>query len=99
MATIIEMAADIVAAHASTTNMTKEELVSELTEVYNALSALEKGEAPDVFASANMKHPETLASKGWGTPVVLFVRNQLCALAQPDVDITTSNFFGRTFRR
>jgi|SRR5210317_847426 predicted transcriptional regulator len=45
MATILEMAADIVAAHASTTNMTKEELVSELNEIYNALNTLEKGEA------------------------------------------------------
>lgn len=45
MATILEMAADIVAAHASTTNMTKEELVSELNEVYNALNTLEKGDA------------------------------------------------------
>lgn len=48
MPTILEMAADIVAAHASTTNMTKEELVSELSEVYNALNSLEKGEAPIV---------------------------------------------------
>lgn len=47
MATILEMAADIVAAHASTTNMTKEELVSELSEVYNALNNLEKGEVPE----------------------------------------------------
>lgn len=46
MATILEMAADIVAAHASTTNMTKEELVSELNDVYNALNNLEKGETP-----------------------------------------------------
>ncbi|MDG5469820.1 MucR family transcriptional regulator [Deltaproteobacteria bacterium IMCC39524] len=45
MATILEMAADIVAAHASTTNMTKEELVSELNDIYNALNSLEKGEA------------------------------------------------------
>ena len=44
MATILEMAADIVAAHASTTNMTKEELVSELNDIYNALNSLEKGE-------------------------------------------------------
>jgi predicted transcriptional regulator len=44
MATILEMAADIVAAHASTTNMTKEELVSELNEIYNTLNNLEKGE-------------------------------------------------------
>jgi predicted transcriptional regulator len=45
MTTILEMAAEIVAAHASTTNMTKEELVSELSDVYNALSSLDKGEA------------------------------------------------------
>jgi predicted transcriptional regulator len=44
MATILEMAADIVAAHASTTNMTKEDLVSELNEIYNTLNNLEKGE-------------------------------------------------------
>lgn len=44
MATILEMAADIIAAHASKTNMTKEELVSEIKDVYHTLSALEKGE-------------------------------------------------------
>ena len=44
MATILEMAAEIVAAHASTTNMTKEELVSELNEVYSVLFSLDKGE-------------------------------------------------------
>lgn len=45
MATILEMAAEIVAAHASTTNMTKEELVSELSDIYYALNRLDKGEA------------------------------------------------------
>ena len=44
MATILEMAAEIVAAHASTTNMSKEELVAELAEVFNVLNSLEKGE-------------------------------------------------------
>ena len=53
--------------------------------------AIEGGENPDVFASANMKHPEALASKGWGSPVVLFARNQLCALAQPEVAVKTDN--------
>ncbi len=53
--------------------------------------AIEKGDNPDVFASADMTHPEKLASSGWGGPVVLFTRNQLCALAQPDVDLTTEN--------
>lgn len=53
--------------------------------------AIEGGENPDVFASANMAHPEKLASSGWGNPVVLFARNQLCAVAQPKVNITTDN--------
>jgi molybdate transport system substrate-binding protein len=54
--------------------------------------AIEEGENPDVFASADMAHPEKLASSGWGSPVVLFARNQLCGLAQPDVEVTTDNF-------
>lgn len=53
--------------------------------------AIEGGENTDVFASANMAHPDKLASEGWGSPVVLFARNQLCALAQPDVAVTTDN--------
>jgi predicted transcriptional regulator len=44
MSNIMKMAADIIAAHASTTPMTKEELIAELTEVHAALTALEKGE-------------------------------------------------------
>lgn len=53
--------------------------------------AIEGGENPDVFASANMAHPEKLASSRWGSPVVLFARNQICALAQPYVEVTTDN--------
>ena len=45
MATVLEMAAEIVAAHASTTPMTKEELIQEVAELHKALSSLEKGEA------------------------------------------------------
>ena len=44
MATIMEMAAEILKAHASTTPMTKDELLTELTEVHAALTNLEKGE-------------------------------------------------------
>ncbi|OHB33980.1 MAG: MucR family transcriptional regulator [Desulfuromonadaceae bacterium GWC2_58_13] len=54
MATLLEMAAEIVAAHASTTSMTKEELVSELVELHQALSALEKGET----INTETAHPE-----------------------------------------
>lgn len=51
--------------------------------------AIEQGESPDVFASANMGHPEKLAASGWGSPVALFARNQLCAIAQPELTVTT----------
>jgi len=44
MATLLEMAAEIVAAHASSTSLSKEELIAELSEVHKALAALEKGE-------------------------------------------------------
>jgi ABC-type molybdate transport system substrate-binding protein len=52
---------------------------------------IEEGANPDIFASANMSHPASLASSGWGGPVVVFARNKLCALAQPDLPITTNN--------
>lgn len=52
--------------------------------------SIENGETPDIFASANMAHPETLAMKEWGSPVVLFARNKLCAIAQPEVELTTA---------
>jgi predicted transcriptional regulator len=45
MSKILEMAADIVSAHASNSKMSKEELVAELQEVFSALNSLEKGEA------------------------------------------------------
>jgi len=53
--------------------------------------AIEGGESPDVFASANMAHPGKLAASGWGSPVALFTRNQLCALAQAEVDVSPEN--------
>jgi len=43
MATLLEMAKDIVIAHATTTPMSKEDLLKEIQDVYAALSALEKG--------------------------------------------------------
>ena len=53
--------------------------------------AIEDGEKPDIFASADMGHPEKLASAGWGRPVVLFTRNRLCGLAQPELEATQDN--------
>ncbi|PVA08549.1 molybdate ABC transporter substrate-binding protein [Pelagivirga sediminicola] len=50
---------------------------------------IETGEAAHVFASANMRHPKTLEAAGKGGPVALFARNRLCALARPEVDVST----------
>tara|TARA_R110002049_G_scaffold53904_6_gene150394 strand:- start:373 stop:1173 length:801 start_codon:yes stop_codon:yes gene_type:complete len=52
---------------------------------------IEKGEPAQVFASANMKHPRTLADAGgWSQPEV-FTRNNLCAMAQPEVKVDSAN--------
>jgi len=44
MSKITEMASEIVAAHASSSPMSKEDLIAELSEIHSVLSALEKGE-------------------------------------------------------
>jgi len=48
MATLIELATEIVSAHACNTTMTKDELIAEIASVYQALAALEKGESVQV---------------------------------------------------
>jgi len=65
MATILEMAADIVAAHASTTNMTKEELVAELKDLYVVLSDLEQGESAETTAEEE-QGPAVSRKKAFG---------------------------------
>lgn len=50
---------------------------------------IESGASATVFASANMKHPQTLTKNKWGGPVVLFARNQLCAIAQPEMSVNS----------
>jgi ABC-type molybdate transport system substrate-binding protein len=47
------------------------------------------GAKADVFASANMEHPQALFNDGTGGPVVRFARNKLCALVRPGLDVTT----------
>lgn len=44
---------------------------------------LQSGEQADVFASANMEHPQALADAGRALPVRRFAQNALCALAAP----------------
>lgn len=68
MATLLEMAAEIVAAHASTTPMSKEELIQEIAELHKALSSLEKGE--DIGAEAMVEEssaaPAVTRKKAFG---------------------------------
>jgi molybdate transport system substrate-binding protein len=46
------------------------------------------GAKTDVFASANMEHPQALAAAKKSGPVVLFARNRLCALDCPGLQVT-----------
>ncbi len=64
MATIMEMAAEIIAAHASTTPMSKEELITELNDIHAALSALEKGEVAET--AAEEEAPAVSRKKAFG---------------------------------
>jgi molybdenum ABC transporter molybdate-binding protein len=56
---------------------------------------IEKGEAVDVYISANMAHPEKLAAEGKATPPVVFARNALCVQTLPDAGITSANLLDR----
>jgi molybdate transport system substrate-binding protein len=53
------------------------------------------GARADVFASANMEHPQALAAAGKSGPVVMFARNRLCALAQPGLAVTPGTVLER----
>ena len=46
------------------------------------------GEKAEVFASANMAHPQSLAKAGKSGHVVMFARNRLCALVRPGLAVT-----------
>jgi ABC-type molybdate transport system substrate-binding protein len=49
---------------------------------------IEKGEPAQVFASADMGHPQKLfETSGWSAPRV-FLRNQLCAITQAHLSLT-----------
>lgn len=49
---------------------------------------LERGEAGDVYASADMGNPLALAKAGKAGPVMLFARNRLCAVVRPGLQVT-----------
>lgn len=55
------------------------------------LKRIQEGERVDIFASANMKHPQALVDAGAGETMQMFARNQLCAIAQAEVPLTSAN--------
>lgn len=52
---------------------------------------LEKGEAGDVFASADMGNPQSLTRAGKSGPTVLFADNHLCAILRPGLKATPAS--------
>ena len=53
------------------------------------------GAKTDVFASANMEHPQALHDAGKSGAVVLFTRNRLCALVKPGFGVDTETLLER----
>jgi molybdenum ABC transporter molybdate-binding protein len=53
------------------------------------------GARAEVFASANMEHPQALAAAKKSGPVVLFARNRLCALAKPGLAVQSATLLDR----
>lgn len=53
------------------------------------------GAKAEVFASANLEHPQALAQMKRSNPVVLFARNKLCALVRPGLAVTPASLLDR----
>src|SRR5215472_16061731 len=52
---------------------------------------ISSGAKADVFASANMEHPQALHYEKKSGPVVRFARNKLCALVKPGLKVDSKN--------
>jgi molybdate transport system substrate-binding protein len=53
------------------------------------------GAKAELFASANMEHPQALALEKRGGDVMLFARNRLCALVRPGLEVTPASLLAR----
>src|SRR5262245_66381154 len=58
----------------------------------NEISA---GAKADVFASANMEHPQALRDEKKSGPVVRFAYNRLCALVKPGLSVGSATLLER----
>ena len=59
------------------------------------LERIEGGAHADVFVSANMSHPRTLADAGRATAPVVVARNRMCATAVPGFGLTSLDLLDR----
>jgi molybdate transport system substrate-binding protein len=57
--------------------------------------AIVAGEPAQVFASANIEHPQALADAGKSGPVVLFARNRLCGLVRSGLTVDPATLLDR----
>jgi molybdenum ABC transporter molybdate-binding protein len=53
------------------------------------------GAKADVFASANMEHPQALHDDDTSGPVLRFARNKMCALVKPGLVVTADTLLAR----
>ena len=53
---------------------------------------IEAGEPFDLFASANMAHPQRLAATGFAEMPTCFAHNRLCIIARTELGLTEENF-------
>src|SRR5215472_14975639 len=56
---------------------------------------ISSGAKADVFASANMEHPQALHDEKKSGPVFRFARNALCALVKPELKVDSANLLER----
>jgi molybdenum ABC transporter molybdate-binding protein len=56
---------------------------------------IEKGEPVGLLTSADMGHPRKLAADGRADMVVRFTGNRLCAMAKPEVGLTSENVLAK----
>ncbi|HWW06775.1 extracellular solute-binding protein [Collimonas sp.] len=59
------------------------------------LERIEQGENVDVFASANMAHPQQLAREAKAIPALVFTRNSVCVTARPELQLSTENLLDK----
>ena len=56
---------------------------------------IECGEKVDLFASADIGHPETLLAGGYANAMSVFARNALCVAAMPRIGLTEASLLDR----